>query len=134
MKSICKHISIMLTIALCVMCFTVTIPTSADARQSTIFGSYDVYLPASMIAEFSATTRKVVPSVSISARMEVQKNGVWSTYRTGVYPVFSGSNKTGWTTIGDYSSACERGYKYRLVVTYTSSGASVDYTSNERYY
>lgn len=61
-----KTISIILTLSLCISLFT--IPTTAFARQSTIFISYDVYLPASMIAEFSATTRKTVPSVSISAR------------------------------------------------------------------
>lgn len=130
MKSNKIALSLVLVLILCVA----TVISSASARQSTIFGTYSVNLPASMKAEFHVTTRKPVSSVSISARMEVEKNGVWSTYSTGVYPAFSGSNKTGWDTTANYAPACEKGYKYRLVVTYTSSGASVDYTSNERTY
>lgn len=130
-----KRLAILLVLIMCVFNLTTTASASSIAPfKNTIFGSYSVYLPSTMIAEFQVTTRKVVPSISISATMQVKKNGVWSNYSTGVYPSFSESNQIGWDTTGDYSSACAKGYTYRLVVTYSSSGTSVSYTSNERAY
>ena len=133
MKLINKTITV-LALALCVSLVAVINTASASTYQSTIFANYDVYIPSSMKAEFSVTTRKVVSSVSISATMQVYKNGAWRDCSTGVTPAFSGSNKTGWDTTADYSSACEKGYKYRLIVTYSSSGATASCTSNESTY
>ena len=129
-----KVTATLLACVLCISFFPITASASILPAQSTIFSNYDVYLPASMVAEFHVLTRKGVPSVSISATMQVYKNGGWENYATGVYPAFSGSNKVSWTTTAKYGPACEKGYKYRLKVTYSSSGASVNYTSNERTY
>ena len=126
--------SVLLVCVLCISFIATTASAGIIPFQSTIFSNYDVYIPASMNAEFHAATRKSVSSVSISTTMQVQENGVWKNYSTGISPAFSGSNKASWTTTADYSSACAKGAKYRLVVTYSSSGASASYTSNERSY
>lgn len=137
MKSVKKTISMSMVLALCISFLAMPMTASSETIypfSNTIFGSYSVNLPSTMTAEFHVLTRKTVPSVFISATMQVLKNERWEDYSTDVSPEFSGSSKTSWTTTAKYGSACEKGYKYRLVVTYSSSGTSVDYTSNERTY
>lgn len=130
MKLINKAILIALALALCIVPFS----TNAIARESPIFANYTVMLPASMNAVFQVTTRKPVASVSISATMQVEKNGTWTDYDTAVFPAFPQSNATSWGTTANYASACEEGYKYRLVVTYTVGTDSVSYTTGSRSY
>lgn len=132
MKSLNKYIAMVLILTLCFslsMLHTEASAVTIVPFQNTIFGSYSVTLSSTMKADFCVTTRKPIASVSIFATMQVYENGQWKNFSTGVSPAFSGSNQVGWDTTADYSSACNKGDKYRISVTYSSSGTSVSCTS-----
>ena len=134
MKAIHKTAMAILALTLCASFVMSSATAAVVPYQSEIFISHSVYLPATMKAEFQATTRKRVASVSISATLQVRENGTWTNCDTNVSPSFSGSNKTGWNTTADYSSDCEKGSTYRLSVVFAVGDVSVTHISNSRTY
>lgn len=102
---------------------------------NSVFAEASVYLSTSMVADFTASTRLICPSIIVSScTLQRKVNGYWVNAGSLTPPTSTAYNTSDFGAQKDYSGSCTKGYTYRIYAVFSACGETVSRYSNEAIY
>lgn len=127
----------LMTAFIVILLFSLLVSSSANSgpNANPVFHMTSLYLYESFYVQFSASTRLLCPTISVSAcSIEKLVNGKWVLHQTLTPPSYIAQNATLYSETGDYTTYKPTSGTYRIKATFTARDESVTEYSLPRTY